>query len=72
MVQPPSFEKEGKNVVCRLKKALYALKEAPKAWFEHLAVTLKLFGFNSTKSDHSLFLKFTSTSVIYILVYVDW
>ena len=33
MVQPPSFQSElNKSVVCRLKKSLYGLKEALRAW----------------------------------------
>lgn len=30
-----------------------------------------MFGYLSTKSDQSLFIKFTTKSVIYILIYVD-
>ena len=33
MVQPPGFRFEiYKSIVCRLKKLLYSLKQAPRAW----------------------------------------
>lgn len=56
---------------CKLHKALYGLKQAPRAWFEKLHYALRSFGFNSAKSDQSLFIKVNSHHRIYILVYVD-
>ncbi|XP_016191817.1 uncharacterized protein LOC107632663 [Arachis ipaensis] len=46
-------------------------KWAPRAWFTRLSSALRKFGFVITKSNVSLFTRFTSSSVIYILVYVD-
>ena len=45
MTQPPGFESSDKSLVCKLNKAIYGLKQAPKAWFERLKVTLLKFGF---------------------------
>ncbi|KZV54184.1 hypothetical protein F511_36903 [Dorcoceras hygrometricum] len=73
MRQPPGFEvsSSGSPMVCRLHKAIYGLKQAPRAWFHRLTHSLQAFGFVSSKADPSLFIKSSSTSVIYLLVYVD-
>lgn len=34
MVQPEGFEHPNRNLVCKLHKVLYGLKQVPKAWFE--------------------------------------
>ena len=57
--------------VCRLKKSLYGLKQAPRAWYTKLQGALQSWGFSRTVTDVSLFIKRTSTFVIFILVYVN-
>ena len=69
MTQPPGFESSDKSLVCKLQKAIYGLKQAPRAWFERLKSTLLQFGFTDSKCDPSLYK--TSSTIIYILVYVD-
>lgn len=71
MSQPPGFHQGSVNTVCRLKKSLYGLRQAPRAWFDKLSSTLHNFGFVTAKSDPSLFIKKTHHSIVYILVYVD-
>lgn len=73
MEQPPGFDQSTTNssLVCKLHKAIYELKQAPRAWFERLNDFLTSLGFLSSKADSSLFIRFTKTSTIYILVYVD-
>ncbi|KAG8501032.1 hypothetical protein CXB51_003112 [Gossypium anomalum] len=60
-----------KPLVCKLKKALYGLKQAPRAWFSKLRDCLLSSQFSLAKSDGSLFVKKTTTIIIYVLVYVD-
>ena len=57
--------------VCKLRKSLYSLKQASRQWFEKLTKFLLTRGFTQATSDHTLFIKSTSTSFIVILVYVD-
>lgn len=71
MSQPPGFVSHSSDLVCKLHKSLYGLRQAPRAWFTKLASTLLKFGFINARSDTSLFVRKTTTSIIYILVYVD-
>ena len=71
MNQPPGFESSDPTLVCKLHKAIYGLKQAPRSWFTKLSCTLEDLGFHSTKSDTSLFIQFTNTSTIFVLIYVD-
>ena len=71
MVQPPGFESSDRSLVCKLKRALYGLKQAPRAWFERLKSTILQFGFTGSKCDPFLFTYSTTSSTVYILVYVD-
>ena len=57
--------------VCKLKKSLYGLKQVSRQWFEKLTKFLFTHGFTQAASDHTLFIKSTSTSFTVILVYVD-
>ncbi|CAL8168985.1 unnamed protein product [Prunus armeniaca] len=45
------------GTVCKLRKALYRLKQSPRAWFERFTMTMKNNGFKQGNSDHTLFLK---------------
>lgn len=71
MTQPPGFVHGDGSLVCRLNKALYGLKQAPRAWFAKLQQTLLKFGFQSAKSDVSLFIHTHTKHTILVLVYVD-
>ncbi|MED6160795.1 hypothetical protein PIB30_118207 [Stylosanthes scabra] len=71
MYQPEGYTNGNSNMVCKLNKALYGLKQAPMAWFLTLQETLFKLGFHNLKSDTSLFIRHTTTSVIYLLCYVD-
>jgi len=57
--------------VCKLIKSLYGLKQARRQWFQKLTTFLFTHGFPQAASDHTLFIKSTSTSFIVILIYVD-
>lgn len=72
MRQPPGFEKqELPNYVCKLKKAIYDLKQAPRARYNELSQFLERNNFKKSQADTSLFIFQHHTNIIYILVYVD-
>jgi hypothetical protein len=72
MHQPPGFE-DGCHLdyVCKLKKAIYGLKQSPRAWYSHLSDHLHPLGFVPSAADTSLFILSRLEVTMYILVYVD-
>ncbi|XP_019438966.1 PREDICTED: uncharacterized protein LOC109344666 [Lupinus angustifolius] len=72
MQQPRGFEDPScPSHVCHLNKAIFGLKQAPRAWFNKLKNYLVTHGFKACQLDTSLFLHYSSSSIIYVLVYVD-
>ncbi|KAL0641744.1 hypothetical protein Bca4012_102720 [Brassica carinata] len=72
MYPPPGLEhlvKRGN--VLRLKKAIYGLKQSPRAWYNKLSTTLNGRGFKKSELDHTLFTLTTPSGMIALLVYVD-
>lgn len=68
MWQPEGFVRNTQpHHVCRLKKALYGLNQAPYAWYEKLNGILLQGGFKNTKSDNSLFIFKNSSQVLLTL-----
>lgn len=59
------------RLVCRLKKSLYGLRQAPRQWFSKISVTLLCDQFVQSKADYSLFTKYTADKITLILVCVD-
>jgi len=70
--QPPSFEdpRYPKHFY-RLSKALYDLKQAPRAWYERLRDFLLEKGFKIGKVDTTLFTKKMNREIFICQVYVD-
>ena len=72
MVQPPGFiHKSFPNYICKLKKAIYGLRQAPRDWHKELSSFLLINGFTHSISDASLFIYNRDGFIAYILVYVD-
>ena len=68
--EPKGFE-TGENKVCKLIKALYGLKESPRAWYETLHEYLEKLNFIRSRYDYCLYVNKSSNDTIYILVFVD-
>jgi hypothetical protein len=69
---PPGFivgNDDGK--VLRLHKALYGLRQAPRAWNAKLDESMISLGFQRSSSEHGIYTRSTGTSRLVIGVYVD-
>ncbi|XP_074315635.1 uncharacterized protein LOC141651839 [Silene latifolia] len=71
MKLPPGFSRGHDGKVCRLKKSLYGLRQAPRCWFAKLAGALRKYGFRQSYSDYSLFTYSSNTVCLHVLIYVD-
>jgi ATP-binding cassette subfamily B (MDR/TAP) protein 1 len=74
MLQPEGFAETGKeNLVCRLNKSLYDLKQAPRCWYKRFDSFIISLGYNRLSSDHCTYYKrFEEDDVfIILLLYVD-
>jgi hypothetical protein len=70
--QSSGFEDEKKpNHVYKLRKALYCLKQAPRAWYEILRDFLLSKGFKMDKVDTTIFTKKIGNDLFVLQIYVD-
>ena len=72
MSQPQGFvDPDNPSYVCKLRKSIYGLKQAPCAWYTELRKFLLASGFQNSLADTSLFILKHGGHLIYLLVYVD-
>ncbi|XP_019255062.1 PREDICTED: uncharacterized protein LOC109233640 [Nicotiana attenuata] len=68
---PQGLKVEDTQLVCRLRKSLYVLKQASRQWYDKLAESLYSRGFRHSTNDYSLFYKKQGESSVFVAVYVD-
>lgn len=68
---PLGLRRQGENLVCRLNKSLYGLKQASRNWFAKFSCVIQKAGFTQSKADYSLFTKSEGSTFIAVLIYVD-
>lgn len=72
MHQPPGYTStEHPDYVCKLNKAIYGLKQSPRAWNSRFASYVTKMGFKCSHSDASLFIFNKGSQRAYLLLYVD-
>ena len=70
--QPLGFETHDREThVCKLKKALYRLKQAPRTWYGRIDSFLMSLGFTKSKADPNLYSKVEDGMQVTLLLYVD-
>ncbi|KZV51821.1 hypothetical protein F511_11198 [Dorcoceras hygrometricum] len=72
MVQPENFVLgDPKNMVCKLKKSIYGLKQASRQWYHKFHEIILSFGFEENLIDHCVYHKFSGSKHIFLILYVD-
>ncbi|CAL9020950.1 unnamed protein product [Prunus brigantina] len=73
MSQPQGFIEASKgNMVCRLKKSLYGIKQSPRQWYKHFDTYMLQIGYRRSESDCCVYSHvFKDGKIILLLLYVD-
>eukprot|EP00253_Pinus_taeda_P026593 PITA_26593 len=72
MKQPEGFVVKGKKeLVCKLKKSFYGLKQSPRMWYQKFDTFIRGLGYTRSKADHCVYFKLIADRVIYLVLYVD-
>ena len=68
--QPQGYD-DNSGRVCKVNKALYGLRESPRAWYECLDKYLIELGFEKSKIDYCLYIIKIENDKIYLIIFVD-
>ena len=74
MSHPTSFSATGEksHLVCRLKKSLDDLKQAPRMWYQKFDSYIRQLGYHRSDSDPCMYTRqLADESRIYLILYVD-
>ena len=71
MEQSPGYVAQGEDRVCRLKKAIYGLKQSLRVWFEKFSQVVVVVGFQRCAVDHSVFYRKITYGCALLAVYID-
>jgi len=68
MEQPIGYQ-GGTNRVWRLKKSIYGLKQAPKAWYDKFSSVLRSLNLQSSTADNCIY--YRTNPLLLLAIYVD-
>ncbi|RVW93240.1 Retrovirus-related Pol polyprotein from transposon TNT 1-94 [Vitis vinifera] len=72
MVQLENFVSEdSKNMVCKLTKSIYGLKQASRQWYFKFHQIIVSYGFEANLMDECVYHKFSGSKYIFLVLYVD-
>jgi len=73
MEQPPGFAvKNRSDMVCKLNKSLYGLKQSPRQWYKRFDSFITSVGFHRSNFDSCVYVKpLFDNTYVYLLLYVD-
>ena len=73
MSQPTGFKTAGKeDMVCKLKKSLYGLKQSPRQWYKRFDSFIRGKRYTRSHYDPCVYYnKLATGEYIYLLLYVD-
>jgi hypothetical protein len=71
MEQPEGFHQGGPNMVCRLKKGLYGLKQASRQWNKKIHSVLLSMGFTRIKADAAIYVYSKDNVKIIVPIFID-
>ena len=72
MKQPEGFSaSEGENLVCKLKKSIYGLKQASRQWYLKFHEVIASFGFEENIMDQCIYQKVSGSKICFLVLYMD-
>ena len=72
MSQPTGLQEVGKeNMVCKLQKSIYGLKQASRSWYLKFDEVVTVNGFKKNIVDQCIYMKVSGSKYIFLVLYVD-
>jgi len=72
MKQPKGlFSSDGENLVCKLNKFIYGLKQASYQWYLKFHKVMPSFGFQENVMDQCIYQKVSGSNICFLVLHVD-